>query len=80
MWVRQSVTLPSRVASRVKALVKASGNSASRVIVELIEAGLEARRQEKKRFLDLAERLARSRDPKEKKRLKEELARISFGE
>jgi predicted DNA-binding protein len=78
--VRQSVSLPARVASRVKSLARAGGTSANRVIVELIETGLEAREQEKKRFFDLADRLARSRDPDEQKRLKEELARMTFGE
>lgn len=78
--VRQSVSLPSRIASRVKSLAKNSGNSANRVIVELIETGLEAREREKKHFFDLADRLARSRDPEEQKRLKEDLARMTFGE
>jgi predicted DNA-binding protein len=78
--VRQSVSLPARVASRVKSLARTSGTSANRMIVELIESGLEAREQEKRRFFDLADRLARSRDPEEQKRLKEELARMTFGD
>lgn len=78
--VRQSVSLPARIASRVKSLARNSGSSANRVIVELIETGLEAREQEKKLFFDLADRLARSRDPEEQKRLKEDLARMTFGE
>ena len=78
--VRQSVSLPTRVASRVKSLAKASGTSANRVIVDLIESGLEAREQEKKRFFELADRLGHSHDPEEQKRLKEDLARMTFGE
>jgi predicted DNA-binding protein len=78
--VRQSVSLPARVASRVKSLARTSGTSANRMIVELIESGLEAREPEKRRFFDLADRLARSRDPEEQKRLKEELARMTFGD
>jgi len=78
--VRQSVSLPSRVARRVKSLAKTSKASANRIIVDLIEAGLDAREREKKRFFELADRLARSRDPEEQKRLKEELARMTFGE
>jgi predicted DNA-binding protein len=77
--VRQSVSLPSAVARRVKVLAKARRASASRVIVELIESGLEAQERERERFLDLADRLARSKDPSEVKRLKEELARMTFG-
>ena len=78
--VRQSVSLPARVARRVKSLAKISSTSANRVIVDLIESGIEAREQEKKRFLDLADRLARSRDPEEQQLLKAELARLTFGE
>jgi len=78
--VRQSVSLPARVARRVKSLAQTSKTSANRVIVELIESGLDAREQEKERFLGLADRLTRSRDAEEQKRLKEELARMTFGE
>ncbi len=78
--VRQSVSLPGRVARRVKSLAQTSKTSANRIIVDLIESGLDAREQEKERFLDLADRLARSHDPEEQKRLKEELARMTFGE
>jgi len=78
--VRQSVSLPARVARRVKSLAQTSKTSANRVIVDLIKAGLDTREQEKERFLGLADRLARSRDPEEQKRLKEELARMTFGE
>lgn len=78
--VRQSVSLPTRVARRVKSLAQSSKTSANRVIVDLIESGLDAREKEKERFLGLADRLARSRDPEEQKRLKEQLARMTFGE
>ena len=54
--VRQSVTLPARVARRVKSLAKTSSTSANRIIVELIESGIEARQQERKRFIELAVR------------------------
>jgi len=78
--LRQSVTLPSKTARRVRSLAKAGRTSASRVLVDLVEAGLAAREAEKKRFLDLADRLARSEDAAEQRRLKEELARLTFGE
>jgi predicted DNA-binding protein len=78
--VRQSVALPARVARRVKALAKTSRTSANRIIVELIESGIETRQQERKRFIELADRLARSRDAEEQTRLKEELAVMTFGE
>jgi metal-responsive CopG/Arc/MetJ family transcriptional regulator len=78
--VRQSVSLPARVARRVKSLAQTKNTSTSRVIADLIKSGLDAREQEKKRFFELADRLARSRDLEEQRRLKEELARMTFGE
>jgi len=78
--VRQSVSLPARVARRVKSLAKTGSTSANRIIVDLIESGIEAREQERKRFFELADRLAHSRNAEDQKRLKEELARLTFGE
>jgi len=78
--VRQSVTLPSRVARRVRSLAKSRRTSASRVLVDLVESGLDAADRERQYFLDVAERLARSKDPAEKARLKVELARLTFGD
>lgn len=78
--IRHSISLPPRVARRVKALARTKKTSANRVVVDLIEAGLEGQAQEKKRFFDLADRLVRASTPEEEKRLKEELARMTFGE
>lgn len=78
--VRQSVSLPSGVARRVQALAKRRRTSASRVIVDLIESGLEAKEREKIAFFELADRLADCSDPVEQMRLKEELARMTFGD
>ena len=78
--VRQSVTLPSRVARRVRSLAKCRRTSASRVLVDLVESGLDAAEREKQRFLELAERLAQSTSPSEQARLKAELARLTFGD
>ena len=78
--VRQSVTLSGSVARRVRSIAKSRRTSANRVLVELIESGLEAVDNEKQRFLDVAERLAQSGDPAEQERLKDELARLTFGD
>jgi hypothetical protein len=78
--VRQSVSLSPSTARRVKSLAKLSHTSANRILVELIESGIEAREQERKRFLDLADRLASTPDPEEQSRLKKELARMTFGD
>ena len=77
--LRQSVSLSAGTARKVRALAKARRASASRVIAELIESGLEAQERERKRFFDLADRLGRSTQAAEQKRLKEELARLTFG-
>ncbi len=54
--------------------------SASRVLVDLIESGLESKTQEKKRFFALANRLTKARHSGERESLKKELARMTFGE
>ena len=68
--VHRGVTLPARVARWVKSAAKTNRTSANRIIVELIESGIEARQQEIKRFIELVDRLARSRDAEEQIRLK----------
>jgi hypothetical protein len=78
--VRQTVTLPAPVARKVRAVAQASRTSTSKAITALIESGLNARAREKQEFLELADRLSRTRDPEEQRRLKEELARRTFGD
>ncbi|MBI4456702.1 MAG: hypothetical protein HY644_12480 [Acidobacteria bacterium] len=77
--VRQSVSLPARIAKYVQAIAKTRKTSANRVLVDLIEAGLESKQAEKERFFALANRLTESTDPAEQQRLKDELARMTFG-
>ncbi len=76
---RQSVSLPPRLAQRIRALARTKRTSASRVIVDLVESGLNAQEQERQRFLELADRLTRSTNAQEQKDLKEQLARLTFG-
>ena len=78
--IRQSISLPSRLAKRVRALAKHQKTSANRVLVELIETGLESKEAEKQRFFELADQLGASTDRAEQQRLKEELAHLTFGE
>jgi hypothetical protein len=47
-------------------------------MVDLIESGLDARDRETGQFFELAHRLETTSDPAEQKRLKEELARLTF--
>jgi hypothetical protein len=78
--VRQSISIPNRLARQVRTLARRQRTSANRVLVELIEAGLESKEAEKRKFFELADRLTTSGDAAEKQRLKQELARMTFGE
>jgi hypothetical protein len=77
--VRRSVSLPPRVARRIRAIAKTQNTSAGRVMVNLIEEALESKEREKQRFFELAERLMNSTDPAEQKELKEGLVEMTFG-
>ena len=78
--VRQSVSLPVPIAKRVRRIAETRKASANRVIVDLIEAGLESKESEKERFFALANRLSESKDRAERQRIKKELAQMTFGE
>lgn len=54
--------------------------SDNRMLVELIELGIEASKQREKAFFELAERFRAANDPGETKRLGDELGRFVFGE
>ena len=78
--VRLSVTIPAPIANRVRAIAKTRKTSSNRVLVDLIEAGIQSKDAEKERFLALANLLSETSDPAERQKLKKELARITFGE
>ena len=58
--VRRSVTLPSRLAEQVERIAKKRRLSDNRVLVELVEQGLEAHKEKEKAFFALAERFQAS--------------------
>ena len=78
--VRRSVTLPQQVDRQIETIAKNRRLSGNRVLVELVELGLEARKQKEKAFFELAERFRDSKDPEEVKQLGDELGRFVFGE
>jgi hypothetical protein len=78
--VRRSVSLPPQVARQVERVAKSRRLSDNRVLVELIELGLEAQKQKEKAFFDLAERFRAARDPEQARRMGDELGRMVFGE
>ena len=53
--------------------------SANRMLVELLENGIEAEKRKQQEFFDLAERFRKATDPEEVKRLGDQLGRMVFG-
>ncbi len=78
--VRQSVSLPANVAAKVRSMAKTRKLSSNRILVELIENGLDAEKRKQQQFFDLAERFRNTTDPDEAKRLGDELGRMVFGD
>lgn len=77
--VRQSVSLPTNIAVQVQSLAKKRRVSASRILVELIESGIEAEKRKQRDFLALAEKFRSAKNSDEAKRLGDELGRMVFG-
>jgi hypothetical protein len=78
--IRRSITLPSRIAQRVDQIARKKRLSENRVLVELVEHGLEAQKEKEKRFFALAERFRSACDAKEIKQLGDEMGQFIFGE
>lgn len=74
------MTLPQQVDKQIETIAKDRRLSGNRVLLELLELGLEARKQKEKAFFELAERFRDSKDPEEVKQLGDELGRFVFGE
>lgn len=77
--VRQSVSLPGKVAAQVRSMAKTRRLSSNRMLVELIENGIEAEKRKQQKFFELAELFRNATDPEEAKRLGDELGRMVFG-
>lgn len=78
--VRQSVSLPAKTAAQVRKLAKTRKLSSNRMLVELIENGIEAEKRKQQEFFDLAERFRNASDPEDAKRLGDALGRMVFGD
>jgi hypothetical protein len=77
--VRQSVSLPPRLAKQVGSMAKRRKLSNNRMLVELIENGIEAEKRKEQQFFALAERFRNEQDPEMADRLGDELGRMVFG-
>jgi hypothetical protein len=78
--VRQSVSLPANVAAQVRNLARRRKLSSNRMLVELIENGIEGEKRKQQEFFRLAERFRNATEPAEAKRLGDELGRMVFGD
>ena len=54
--------------------------SANRMLVELIENGIDVEKRKQQEFFELAERFRSAADPQEVKRLGDQLGRMVFGD
>ena len=77
--VRQSVSLPPRLAKQVGSMAKSRKLSKNRMLLELIENGIDAEKRKQQQFFDLAERFRNEQDPEAANRLGDELGRMVFG-
>ena len=78
--VRRSLTLSHDIVKQVESIAKRRRLSDNRVLVELIEQGIEAQKQKERAFFELAERFRSADDPAQIKQLGNELGRFVFGE
>ena len=77
--IRRSISLPQEIAERVDEIAATRHVSANRAMIDLLRDAIAAYDQRKKVFLDLADRFQKSTDPSETEKLRDELARITFG-
>src|SRR5260370_35536904 len=76
--VRQSVSLPVKIAAQVRTLAKTRRLSSNRMLVELIENGIEAEKRKQQELFEFAERIRNASDPEETKRLGDARGRMGI--
>ena len=77
--IRRSVSLPAELAEKIDAIAASRHVSGNRAIVDLLRDAILAYDQRRTAFLELADRFQKSKSPTETERLREELARMTFG-
>jgi DNA/RNA-binding domain of Phe-tRNA-synthetase-like protein len=60
-------------------MARARRLSANRMLVELVENGIDAEKRKEQEFFELAERFRSATDPEEVKRLGDQMGRMVFG-
>ena len=76
---RQSVSLPRNLAAQVSGMAKRRRVSTNKVLVTLIENGLEAEKRKQEEFDALARQFREATDPEEVKRLGDRMGKMIFG-
>jgi hypothetical protein len=71
--------MATEMAEKIYAIAEKRHVSANRTIVDLLSDAITAYEQRSAAFLELADRFQKSTDPAETARLREELARMTFG-
>jgi len=77
--IRRSVSLPAELAEEIDAIAASRHVSGNRAIIDLLTDAILAYQRRRTAFLELADRFQKSKDPAETERLREELARMTFG-
>jgi metal-responsive CopG/Arc/MetJ family transcriptional regulator len=77
--IRRSVSLPAELAEKIDAIAASRHVSGNRAMVDLLRDAILAYERRRSAFLELADRFQKSKDPAETERLREELARMTFG-
>jgi hypothetical protein len=77
--VRRSVTLPPEIAEKIDVIAAERRVSSNRAIVDLLREAIEAYGHRREAFMELADRFHKAKSPAQAARLREELARMTFG-
>jgi hypothetical protein len=78
--IRRSITIPAEMAEKIDAIAASRHVSSNRAIIDLLNEAIAAYEQRRRTFFELADRFQKSTDPAETLRLREELAKMTFGE
>ena len=76
----EALPCPPRSPNKLRFSPRNATSAITAVLIELIEQGIEARRQKEKAFFQLAERFRTANDPDQVKQLGDQLGRFVFGE
>jgi hypothetical protein len=77
--IRRSISLPAEIAEKIDSIAVSRHVSGNRAIVDLLSDAIAAYEQRRDAFFALADRFRKSKDPAESERLREELAKMTFG-